>query len=361
MLAGLIAAGLGGGGLARAEPAGAGAEAEAAGTAARAGPAAAEAAAAPRGLRSLVERVGRPKAPVYVRANEIIDFDRLRFRRPRDLQVAHPGRPGRPGRPLMLDPGKAYLWAVGADGRVAVAEYRQGRDGGENIGHPNLLGGGYARLAGELHFRGGHWEINNDSGRYSWHYPEVKRDNLRAAKALIERVGAVNLDGSAARMRMRFYEPERIDRASTRDKRIDIRKMGMARELGGYYLRPSKGGPGDTVPRALRDPVAKRAWMRRAAERLGPAGAAREREQARGPGRRGPGKGARIRGPAAGARIRGPAAGARIRGPVRRAGRADRRSADRRSADRRSSRDRRPGVEGAHPTPRRAEIYRRRT
>ena len=75
---------------------------------------------------------------------------------------------------------KKYMWAVGKLGRLIIAEEMEitvNTSNGEKqkyIGHPALVGGGRARISGELRFKtdphhpsSGKFYINNASGRFS--------------------------------------------------------------------------------------------------------------------------------------------------------------------------------------------------
>src|SRR5690348_5407167 len=89
-------------------------------------------------LAARLDAIGPPRAPAYVRANEIADTEALTFSAAPDAQSAALGD----GRGIVLDPAVGhYLWAIDEAGAFHIAPYRRTPDGGENIGHPMLIGG----------------------------------------------------------------------------------------------------------------------------------------------------------------------------------------------------------------------------
>ncbi|HEU5059496.1 MAG TPA: hypothetical protein VFU21_23340 [Kofleriaceae bacterium] len=228
------------------------------------------AASGERGAAGL-EEVGPVRPPAYVRSNELADVDAARFKSAPGHQAARPGD----GRRIHLDPSrKAYLWVIDASGTFHVAPYEERDDGSENIGHPMLIGGGGARMAGELHFvrrkKSGKdvWELDSDSGRYVKPYPDVTPEQLAAARRLIKQISITSgEEGKKARpvkLRARFVEPG--------SHRPDMRRVfALARRTGGYVLLPPKGMTRTALPARLRGAKARAAWQRAARARLAPA------------------------------------------------------------------------------------------
>lgn len=107
---------------------------------------------------------------------------------------------------------KKYMWAIGALGRLIIGEeLPAGRDAGRDevktLGHPTLVGGGTARVAGELLYDSatGKFIVTNRSGRYC-------RYEDRAPEALDDVVEMFKNMGLDA-------QPHRIEKYLTRKKR----------------------------------------------------------------------------------------------------------------------------------------------
>ena len=221
--------------------------------------------------RQLAEEVGPVRPPAYVRSNELAALEKARFKTAPGHQAARPGD----GRRIHLDPArKVYLWVIDESGTFHVAPYEKLADGSENIGHPMLIGGRGARMAGELHFvrrkKSGRdvWELDSDSGRYVKPYPDVTPDQLAAARRLIKQIpmtsGRAGKKPSAVKLRTRFVEPG--------THRAEMRQVfALARRVGGYVLLPPKGATRQALPAHLRKTSARAAWQRAARTRLAPA------------------------------------------------------------------------------------------
>jgi hypothetical protein len=166
---------------------------------------------------------------------------------------------------MMIHRNKAYLWAIGGDGSVRIAELQK-KDGKDLVGHPQLLDGGPARLAGELHFddRARAWTLDNNSGRYGF-YPGTTARNLEAAKTIVAGVGE-NGDGSALNIRTRFI-PSPVDNPNDHSK--DTRRLKKWIDHGGYSLRPSRGQKKESLPVGLQTKKERKAWAGAAAKTLG--------------------------------------------------------------------------------------------
>jgi hypothetical protein len=111
--------------------------------------------------RDLTERFGAPIKPRAIMSHE---------RGPNGAVLRNPEliEPGS-GR-LELQPGLPYIWAVDERGRllIGVASPRRGQplESVDLLGPATLVGGGPARITGELYFDG-QWVINNRAGRYA--------------------------------------------------------------------------------------------------------------------------------------------------------------------------------------------------
>lgn len=236
-----------------------------------AAPGAAEAERRPRRDR-LVEAVGPARSPAYVRSNELADIDSATFKKARGHQSARPGD----GRTIHLNPAReVYLWVIDQSGVFHVAPYQKRPDGSENIGHPMLVGGRRARMAGELHFvrrkKSGKdvWVLDSDSGRYIKPYPDVSKAQLVAARRLIARIeissGRPGGKLRPVKLRTRFVEPGT-------DKPEMKKVFALSRQVGGYVLLPPKGSTRSGLPARLRGKSARAAWQRRTRARLAPRG-----------------------------------------------------------------------------------------
>lgn len=220
----------------------------------------------------LVEAVGPARSPAYVRSNELADIDAARFKKARGHQSARPGD----GRTIHLDPDReVYLWAIDQSGVFHVAPYQKRPDGSENIGHPMLVGGRRARMAGELHYlrrkKSGKdvWVLDSDSGRYIKPYPDVSKAQLAAARRLVARIeissGRPGGRLRPVKLRTRFVEPG--------TDKPDMKKVfALARRVGGYVLLPPKGSTRRALPARLRGKSARAAWQRATRARLAPRG-----------------------------------------------------------------------------------------
>lgn len=228
--------------------------------------------AKPRTRRErMVDAVGPARSPAYVRSNELADIDAARFKKARGRQSARPGD----GRTIHLDPSRqVYLWLIDESGAFHVAPYEKRPDGSENIGHPMLVGGRRARMAGELHFvrrkKSGRdvWQLDSDSGRYIKPYPEVSPEQLAAARRLIGEIpissGRPGGRSRPVKLRTEFVEPGT-------HKPDMVKVFALARRVGGYVLLPPKGGGNRALPARLRTKSARAAWQRAARTRLAPA------------------------------------------------------------------------------------------
>jgi len=227
------------------------------------------AASADRAAKQLDE-IGRVRPPAYVRSNELADVDAGRFKKAPGHQAARPGD----GRTIRLDPAvRVYLWVIDASGTFHVAPYQKRSDGSENIGHPMLVGGRGARMAGELHYvkrkKSGKdvWLLDSDSGRYIKPYPEVSQEQLAAARRLVKKIGITSGRPGGARrpvkLNARFVEPGT-------DKPDMVKVFALARRVGGYVLLPPKGAPRRTLPAHLRGKTARARWQRTTRARLAP-------------------------------------------------------------------------------------------
>lgn len=217
-----------------------------------------------------LEKIGPVRPPAYVRVNELVDVDAARFKAAPGHQAARPGD----GRTIRLDPAReVYLWVIDEAGTFHVAPYEKRADGSENIGHPMLIGGRGARMAGELRFvkrkKSGKdvWELDSDSGRYVKPYPEVTEKQLAAARRLVKQIaiasGPPGGAGRPVKLRARFVAP-----GSSRPDMVKV--FERARRVGGYVLLPPKGATRDALPAHLRGKKARASWQRAARARLAP-------------------------------------------------------------------------------------------
>ncbi len=218
-----------------------------------------------------LDEVGPVRPPAYVRTNELADVDASRFKKAPGHQAARPGD----GRAIQLDPGVGvYLWVIDASGTFHVAPYEKRADGSENIGHPMLVGGRGARMAGELHYvkrkKSGKdvWRLDSDSGRYIKPYLDVSEEQLAAARRLVKRIAITSGRRGRARrpvkLRARFVEPGS-------DKPGMVKVFALARRVGGYVLLPPKGSTRQALPSHLRGKTARARWQRATRARLAPA------------------------------------------------------------------------------------------
>ena len=94
-----------------------------------------------------------------------------------------------------LDETVTYIWVIDRSGHliIAVEENLQGspRHGTENaLGHPCLVNGQPARMAGELKHDAGDWYIDGKSGRYGSPHRQPDASRLLAnCAALFRRLG----------------------------------------------------------------------------------------------------------------------------------------------------------------------------
>ena len=126
-------------------------------------------------IAQLVRQSGRVTVPPYLYASELDPRDPRRLLSAPELQVARPST-GRKQR-IVIDPTRAYRWAIGARGELYVAPAGLLPDGSE-VGHANMVPRGLARAAGEiapvatgLRPRSGSvlaLSANHDSGRYGF-------------------------------------------------------------------------------------------------------------------------------------------------------------------------------------------------
>jgi hypothetical protein len=225
--------------------------------------------AAARGERRTLDKIGPVHPPAYVRSNELADLKRARFKKAHGHQAARPGD----GRTIHLDPRvRVYLWAIDASGTFHVAPYHKRADGSENIGHPMLIGGHGARMAGELHFvrrmKGKHvWVLDSDSGRYIKPYPEISAKQLAAARRLVKKIaitsGRPGSRGRPVKLRASFVAPG-TEKPAMRPV------VARSRRVGGYLLLPPKGATSRALPPRLRSKAARARWQRAARARLAP-------------------------------------------------------------------------------------------
>ncbi|MEO5347268.1 MAG: hypothetical protein H7834_12970 [Magnetococcus sp. YQC-9] len=104
---------------------------------------------------------------------------------------------------MELNRRERYIWLINHDGRLVIArEFIELSEITEKIksslqhdqttiktGHPNLIGGARARIAGELFYSdAGLWVVNNKSGRYSKWAESRNRNHLKNACNFIEEV-----------------------------------------------------------------------------------------------------------------------------------------------------------------------------
>lgn len=90
---------------------------------------------------------------------------------------------------------KAYIWAVGQLGQVFVGEEEPVGEDPETgkawyRGHPTLVGGGPARVCGELKFNAdtGRYVVSDKAGRYG-RYEDRNEHHLKEAAGLLARAG----------------------------------------------------------------------------------------------------------------------------------------------------------------------------
>ncbi len=85
----------------------------------------------------------------------------------------------KPGDECALSEDK-YIWAISEEGDICIAPDNN------SLGHPCLVGGGFARICGELTLDEDAYILNNASGRYSKHTPSNSGEFLNNAKTLFE-------------------------------------------------------------------------------------------------------------------------------------------------------------------------------
>lgn len=118
----------------------------------------------------------------------IKDFEQVNgttIRNP-ELQILTPGQQALP-----LAKGKKYMWAVDESGNLRIGEELEVNPG-QLLGHPTLVDGGKARVAGEIKFNPEtqQWRINDKSGRYSrGRSPEVRNQILDDVQKLFNGAG----------------------------------------------------------------------------------------------------------------------------------------------------------------------------
>jgi hypothetical protein len=88
---------------------------------------------------------------------------------------------------------KHYMWSVSALGRLIIGEefpVETKTEGVRHLGHPTLVGGGNARISGELRYNRDtqKFVVSNRSGRYS-RYEDRSLDGLDAAIAMFKDMG----------------------------------------------------------------------------------------------------------------------------------------------------------------------------
>ncbi len=91
-----------------------------------------------------------------------------------ELQVIESGQQALP-----LEKGKKYIWAIDQDGNLRIGvETEVGA--GQRLGHPTLVDGENARVAGEIKFNEEtkKWRINDSSGRYSRGRTDIERNQI---------------------------------------------------------------------------------------------------------------------------------------------------------------------------------------
>jgi len=142
--------------------------------------------------RSLDDRFGRAVPPLGPRPGEQLPGGQWR----RNTAV----REVRPGTPVELQPGLRYNWLVTEDGRMLYAAEQYIMENGRplldedgvmlRLGHPAMIDGGRARIAGELrHTSDRGWVLDNFSGRYSMLKPDKHPAHLDQAAALWREAG----------------------------------------------------------------------------------------------------------------------------------------------------------------------------
>lgn len=106
----------------------------------------------------------------------------------------------KPGAPLRLNPDVGYLWLIDERGRLLVAQERFVFENGRpvvnqfgdpgRLGHPAMVDGRPARIAGELRYvEGRGWVLDNSSGRYSQYNKGLTTDHLENAAELFQQSG----------------------------------------------------------------------------------------------------------------------------------------------------------------------------
>ncbi len=212
-----------------------------------AGPAEAKKKSEARNVR-LLEGIGAPKIPPYVRLGELEDLQRVVFMVATDLQVRRPD-----GERIVLDRKVRYLWAVIEDGAVLIAPDAR-LPNGERVGHVNLSLGRKVRLAGDLTWskRNQHWLLDPNS-RFG-HKQNATRAQLKAARRWIEKIG-IESDGEKAKLKTRHISPPDQPEAGALERQL---------RAGGFVLVPDKGATAEALPEGHRTLKQRMSWARRA-------------------------------------------------------------------------------------------------
>lgn len=160
----------------------------------------------------LVAATGCPEVPRYIKYRELDPQNRLRLLRTPTLQR------GRIGRSIVLRRDVRYLYSVADDGTFLVGAKTRFASNGQ-CGHPNLTLGRPARISGELFYHEGlkRFVMDNDSGRYGFQTTR-RRDQLEAARALLQLVGCFSPGGERIRPLTRWIQPRDGDRYRKMDR-----------------------------------------------------------------------------------------------------------------------------------------------
>ncbi|WP_420599496.1 hypothetical protein [Neptuniibacter sp.] len=122
----------------------------------------------------LLEIFGELRAPNPPKGKEIDGEVKVKAKDP-SLIITNEERPS-------LDTARTtspmYIWLIDKRGDLHVATEDDG------LGHPSIVSGARARIAGELNFVTGRWVVNNKSGRYTRYSPDRKKQHLENAVAM---------------------------------------------------------------------------------------------------------------------------------------------------------------------------------
>ncbi|MBT8492561.1 MAG: hypothetical protein KJO07_05840 [Deltaproteobacteria bacterium] len=207
--------------------------------------------------------VGQPKPPAYIYTDELAELEPMRFRKPRAMQVARPGRAAA----IRIQPGVRYLWVIDKDGSIRVAPESRNARGVETSGHPLLTGGGPARLGGVMVMRGRVLTVDSDSGRYGYLDPSMSKSSLEAAARWMNKVAITDRAGRRLRLETR-YVPSIHDRRERGPlDRADLRLARYVQRHGGYVLLPPRDGTHSDLPTRLRTSSQRLGWSKRARQR----------------------------------------------------------------------------------------------